>query len=77
MKKQTLFALAVSATLGLAACGPGEQPKQKTAAPAGTPRPAPQTMAERTIGAAKQAAQAAGEKADAAAKAADAAADSR
>lgn len=73
MNKQILLALAVSATLGLTACGPSEEPKQGTAEPGGAP-PTEQSRAEKAVEAAKGATQAAGEKLEAAADAASEAA---
>jgi len=67
MIKHSVLALAIAGTLGLTACGQGEEPKQTTAEP-GTP-PAEQTLSERAAEAAKEAAHTAGEKVEAAATA--------
>ncbi|MGE5154081.1 MAG: hypothetical protein ACM3ST_08705 [Bdellovibrio bacteriovorus] len=68
MHKQILLSLAIVATLGLAACGPGEEPK--TTAQPGAVSPAEPSLSERAAEAAREATQVASEKVEAAATAA-------
>jgi hypothetical protein len=68
MSKTILSVLAVAAALGLAGCGPSEEPKQQTAAPGGAPQ-TEQTLSDKAMEVAKEARQAAGEKVEAAATA--------
>lgn len=73
MSKQILLALAVSASLGLAACGPSEEPKQGTAEPAAPPQ-TEKSLVERAAEVAKEATEVATERVEKAAEAASEAA---